>query len=253
MMPCRQTYLRIDPHRELLVIFISRALAFGRNIAMRCIALAGPSGTGGLETPPRGSGLWRTDRDSNPGYLAVYTLSKRAPSATRPSVRSNAGQPSNFTTKGKQGRPRRRRPQFATRNRAKHPDLQLQTHGKVCNWLSDSGSPLCDPDRAYMMTPGDCGSPIDGRRREEYRQTSSHGGHGYGRVVRISLQVPLTIRTSLAKVMTLIGAVLTYFGFFTLLTNLIAAAVLSADFIAPKGRWGRQLSRSITSDNTYSV
>ena len=29
---------------------------------------------------------WRTDRDSNPGYLAVYTLSKRAPSATRPSV-----------------------------------------------------------------------------------------------------------------------------------------------------------------------
>ena len=46
------------------------------------------------------SGLWRTDRDSNPGYLAVYTLSKRAPSATRPSVRLNAGQPSNFTTMG---------------------------------------------------------------------------------------------------------------------------------------------------------
>jgi hypothetical protein len=33
-------------------------------------------------------GLWRRDRDSNPGYLAVYTLSKRAPSATRPSLRS---------------------------------------------------------------------------------------------------------------------------------------------------------------------
>lgn len=30
---------------------------------------------------------WRRDRDSNPGYLAVYTLSKRAPSATRPSLR----------------------------------------------------------------------------------------------------------------------------------------------------------------------
>ena len=29
---------------------------------------------------------WRRDRDSNPGYLAVYTLSKRAPSATRPSL-----------------------------------------------------------------------------------------------------------------------------------------------------------------------
>src|ERR1700757_2381660 len=32
--------------------------------------------------------IWRRDRDSNPGYLAVYTLSKRAPSATRPSLRS---------------------------------------------------------------------------------------------------------------------------------------------------------------------
>ena len=35
--------------------------------------------------------LWRRDRDSNPGYLAVYTLSKRAPSATRPSLRGIAG------------------------------------------------------------------------------------------------------------------------------------------------------------------
>jgi hypothetical protein len=67
----------------------------------------GLSGTRGIESPPLGRGLWRTDRDSNPGYLAVYTLSKRAPSATRPSVRSNAGQPSNFTTRGKQGRIRR--------------------------------------------------------------------------------------------------------------------------------------------------
>src|SRR5437868_13387290 len=33
--------------------------------------------------------VWRRDRDSNPGYLAVYTLSKRAPSATRPSLRVN--------------------------------------------------------------------------------------------------------------------------------------------------------------------
>jgi hypothetical protein len=34
--------------------------------------------------------VWRRDRDSNPGYLAVYTLSKRAPSATRPSLRGIA-------------------------------------------------------------------------------------------------------------------------------------------------------------------
>ena len=65
-----------------------------------------------------------------------------------------------------------------------------------------------------------------------------------------SLQVPLTIRTSLAKVMTLIEAVLTYYSFFTLLTNLIAAAVLSADFIAPKARWGRQLSSPVVTTGT---
>ncbi len=35
-----------------------------------------------------GADGWRRDRDSNPGYLAVYTLSKRAPSATRPSLQS---------------------------------------------------------------------------------------------------------------------------------------------------------------------
>ncbi len=33
-----------------------------------------------------GGESWRRDRDSNPGYVAVYTLSKRAPSATRPSL-----------------------------------------------------------------------------------------------------------------------------------------------------------------------
>lgn len=35
--------------------------------------------------------LWRTERDSNPRYLSVYTLSRRAPSTARPPVhyRSN--------------------------------------------------------------------------------------------------------------------------------------------------------------------
>jgi hypothetical protein len=33
-------------------------------------------------------GLWRREWDSNPRYLAVNTLSKRAPSATRPSLRA---------------------------------------------------------------------------------------------------------------------------------------------------------------------
>jgi Binding-protein-dependent transport system inner membrane component len=31
---------------------------------------------------------WRRDRDSNPGYLAVYVISSHAPSTTRPSLRS---------------------------------------------------------------------------------------------------------------------------------------------------------------------
>src|SRR6185312_3085628 len=43
---------------------------------------------------------WRRDRDSNPGYLAVYTLSKRAPSATRPSLQRCTGQLIDFTTYG---------------------------------------------------------------------------------------------------------------------------------------------------------
>ena len=30
-------------------------------------------------SPGQTQGTWRRDRDSNPGYLAVYTLSKRAP------------------------------------------------------------------------------------------------------------------------------------------------------------------------------
>ena len=30
------------------------------------------------------SKIWRRERDSNPRYVSVYTLSRRAPSATRP-------------------------------------------------------------------------------------------------------------------------------------------------------------------------
>jgi hypothetical protein len=55
-----------------------------------CFRTAGVCVLVGLCGARRGS-LWRRDRDSNPGYLAVYTLSKRAPSATRPSLRGVAG------------------------------------------------------------------------------------------------------------------------------------------------------------------
>jgi len=64
------------------------------------------------------------------------------------------------------------------------------------------------------------------------------------------LQVPLTIRTSLANGMTLIGAILTYFSFFTLLTNLLVALVVSLALIAPKSRWGRQLSGPVVTTAT---
>ncbi len=30
--------------------------------------------------------IWRRERDSNPRYVAVYTLSRRAPSTARPSL-----------------------------------------------------------------------------------------------------------------------------------------------------------------------
>ncbi len=43
---------------------------------------------------PRAAGLfyiWRRERDSNPRYVSVYTLSRRAPSTTRTSLLNRAG------------------------------------------------------------------------------------------------------------------------------------------------------------------
>jgi hypothetical protein len=61
---------------------------------LSCVCIRGASvGDGhGLVVAP-GLSVWRRDRDSNPGYLAVYTLSKRAPSATRPSLRRTLNLP----------------------------------------------------------------------------------------------------------------------------------------------------------------
>ena len=47
------------------------------------------------------SDLWRRERDSNPRNVAVYTLSRRAPSTTRPSLRRFARHPAGWTRKGK--------------------------------------------------------------------------------------------------------------------------------------------------------
>ena len=55
----------------------------------------------------------------------------------------------------------------------------------------------------------------------------------------LSLQVPLTMGASIANGMSVIAGILTYLSFFTLLTNLIVAVVLTVSLLTPKSRWGR--------------
>ena len=64
------------------------------------------------------------------------------------------------------------------------------------------------------------------------------------------LQFPLTMRTSIANGMSVIGAILTYFSFFTLLTNLIVALVLTFCLLAPNSSWGRFFSSPVVSTGT---
>jgi hypothetical protein len=64
------------------------------------------------------------------------------------------------------------------------------------------------------------------------------------------LQFPLTMRTSIANGMSMIGAILTYFSFFTLLTNLIVALVLTFCLLAPNSSWGRFFSSPVVSTGT---
>ena len=66
----------------------------------------------------------------------------------------------------------------------------------------------------------------------------------------LALQFPLTLRTSIANGMTVIGAILTYLSFFTLLTNLLVALVLTFSLLAPKSRWGRFYSNPVVATGT---
>jgi hypothetical protein len=59
------------------------------------------------------------------------------------------------------------------------------------------------------------------------------------------LQFPLTIATSRANGMTVIGAVIAYFSFFTILTNLIVAIGLGFSLLAPNSGWGRFFSSAV--------
>lgn len=58
------------------------------------------------------------------------------------------------------------------------------------------------------------------------------------------LQFPISIATSRAAGMSMIGAVLTYLSFFTILTNLLAALALTVSWW-PKSHWGGFFSRPI--------
>ncbi|MGA9587457.1 MAG: Pr6Pr family membrane protein [Terracidiphilus sp.] len=64
------------------------------------------------------------------------------------------------------------------------------------------------------------------------------------------LQFPLSIATSRANGMTLSAAVITYFSFFTILTNLIVAIGLTFSLLAPNSRWGRFFSSTVVASGT---
>jgi hypothetical protein len=64
------------------------------------------------------------------------------------------------------------------------------------------------------------------------------------------LQFPLTIATSLANGMTVLGGVIAYFSFFTILTNLIVALVLTYSLFAPQSRGGRFFSSAVVASGT---
>jgi hypothetical protein len=52
------------------------------------------------------------------------------------------------------------------------------------------------------------------------------------------LQFPITIATSRLNGMSLIAAIITYFSFFTILTNLLVAVALTISLCAPNSSWG---------------
>jgi len=64
------------------------------------------------------------------------------------------------------------------------------------------------------------------------------------------LQFPLSIATSRANGMALSGAIVAYFSFFTILTNLIVALGLTCSLAAPDSRWGRFFSSTVVASGT---
>jgi hypothetical protein len=58
----------------------------------------------------------------------------------------------------------------------------------------------------------------------------------------VLLQFPLSLAVSRANGMTIVGAILAYFSFFTILTNLLVALGLSFSLVTPNTSWGRFFS-----------
>ena len=77
---------------------------FFRTLAAALPGALNPISSSDMKMPAQGGHfhIWRRERDSNPRYaINVYTLSRRAPSATRtPLQRSTAGSTNNGNTEG---------------------------------------------------------------------------------------------------------------------------------------------------------
>lgn len=58
----------------------------------------------------------------------------------------------------------------------------------------------------------------------------------------VGLQLPLSIKVSLGNGLSVVSALVTYFSFFTILTNLLVASVLTVALFAPRSRWGNWAS-----------
>ena len=61
----------------------------------------------------------------------------------------------------------------------------------------------------------------------------------------LGLQFPLSIAVSRSNGMTIVGAVVTYFSFFTILTNLLVALTTTILICAPNSRLGQYFSRPV--------
>jgi hypothetical protein len=66
----------------------------------------------------------------------------------------------------------------------------------------------------------------------------------------LALQCYLTVTLSISNGKTLFAGLITFFSYFTILTNLLVAVVLSLSVWAPNARWGNFVSRATVQSGT---